>query len=303
MAYPVAVIQFDLEPGEVESNRAALMVLGQEAVTSGAKLILFPEAAVSDLFRGAEALAESIPGPSTEMLQSIAGDATFALPLLEKAADGKVFSACALVDKSGVRGVARKTHFYRDSRGLDSYQDADILTPGSELSVIELDGVKVGVLLGYDSEFPEAYRTLALRGADLILVALNQLEPDYALLQSMAIRNRAPLLVANRLGFRRVYPQQPEYSSAALPLLQERGGGFLMRCKGHSGILNAHGKRLAQPAADIPERNDAPEGAPRIPAAHYQDDEVLTASFQLDELRVLRATAPFIGQRRKELYE
>jgi len=303
MAYPVAVVQFDLEPGEVESNRTALMVLGQEAVAAGAKLVAFPEAAVSDLFRGADVFAETIPGPSTQMLQSIAGEATFALPLLERGSDGKVYSACALVDKSGVRGVARKTHFYRDSRGLDSYLDADVLTPGNALSVIDLDGVKVGVLLGYDAEFPEVYRTLSLRGADLIVVALNQLEPDYALLQSMAIRNRQPLLVANRLGFRRVYPQQPEYSAGGLSLLQERGGGFLMRCKGSSGILNAYGKRVAQPSADVPENKDAPEGALRIPEAHFQDDEVLSASFQLEELRLLRATTPFMGQRRKELYD
>jgi predicted amidohydrolase len=305
MAFPIAAVQFSIDPGEVLENREALALLAQEAVGRGAKLVLFPEASVSDLFRGAQTLAETVPGPTTELLQKIAGDAVLAVPLLEQSTAG-VHSACVFIGRDGVRGIARKSHFYRDSRGFDSFQDGDVLTAAGELSVIDLGEIKCGVLLGFDSEFPEAFRTLALRGADVILVALNQLEPDYNLLAAMAVRNRLPVVVANRLGFRRVYPLQPEFSAGVLSLLQEKDGTFLMRCRGNSGILDVFGNLAARPHAHILEEDKKDE---RIreenarPVAHFQEDEILMASFHFDELRVERLTSPYLSQRRTELYE
>ena len=119
MAFPVAVIQPTIEAGDVEQNRQMLTRATAEAAASGARLILFPEACVSDLFRGAEKLAEAIPGPTTELIARVAGNSVVALPILEKASDGKVYSSCALIAESGVRGVARKTHLYRDASGHD----------------------------------------------------------------------------------------------------------------------------------------------------------------------------------------
>jgi predicted amidohydrolase len=185
-----------------------------------------------------------------------------------------------------------------------AYQDGDVLARGAALSVIDLGAVKVGVLLGYDAEFPEAFRTLALRGADLIAVALNQMEPDYGFLSAMAARNRVPLLVANRLGFRRVYPLQPEFSAGSMPLLQDKAGAFLMRCKGYSGIVDNAGARVAQPAAHTEEAAEPPPDPKlAIPIAHFQEEEILQASFNIEDLRVQRLTSPLLAERQRNLYE
>src|SRR5258708_17639348 len=97
MAYPIAVIQCAIEPGDAGQNRNTAVRLAAEAISRGAKLVLFPEACISDVYRGAEKLAEPVPGPSTELLSRIAGEAVIALPLLERSG-GNVYSSCAFVD-------------------------------------------------------------------------------------------------------------------------------------------------------------------------------------------------------------
>jgi len=304
MAFPVAVLQPDVEPGAVEENRQTITRLTAEAAAGGARLIALPEACVCDIYRGAQKLAETIPGPTTDMLQRVAGNAIVALPLLEKK-DGNVFSSCALVAADGVKGVARKTHLYRDATGHDAYQDAEVIAAGDKLSVIDLGEIKVGVLLGFDAEFPEAFRTLALRGADLVVVALNTLEPDRAFLSSMALRNRLPLLVANRLGFKKVYPTVPELTAMSQSLLQDKEGAFLARAKGSSVIIDESGRIAAEPGSaaqrDLEDLAGVPERM-RIPQAHFQEETTLKASFKLDELRVQRLSTPFIAERREALY-
>ena len=305
MAYPVSVIQATVDSGDVATNQHHMVELIAGAVARGARLIVLPEACISDIFRGAAELAETIPGPSTELVSRVAGDAVVALPLLERAAGGAVYSSCALVARDGIRGVARKAHLFRDPMGHDSFRDAESLSAGSELSIFEINDLRVGVLIGFDAEFPESFRALALRGADLIIVALNQLNPDTSFLSSMALRNRVPLLVANRIGFRRMYPGVPEFSALTMSLVQDKDGSFLARCRGGSVILDANGSALAEPSQNLQRDLETLAGAPPaaiIPLAHFQQDEVLNASFRLDELRVQRLTSPFIAERREELY-
>jgi len=305
MAYPVAVIQTLIEPGEVEHNRIAIVGAVADAVAQGSRLILLPEACITDIYKGAEKLAECIPGPSTEQIVSAicASEATVALPLLEKSSDGSVYSSCVLLTHEGIKGVARKTHLFRDETGHDSFRDADVMQAGGELSVFDLGDARVGVLLGFDAEFPEVFRTLTLRGADLILVALNTATPDHAFLASMALRNRVPVLAANRIGFRRIYPAQPEFSASAVSLLQDKSGTFLKRCRGSSAIFDYSGKPIAQ-TTDQSEPAAAGDSAPaQKPIAHFEDEQTLYASFRIDELRVQRLTSPLLAERRVDLYD
>ena len=304
MAYPVSVIQATLEPGDVDANRHEIQQLISAAATKGARLIVLPEACISDIFRGAEALAENIPGATTELVQRAAGDAIVAIPILERSGDS-IYSTCAFVSKDGVRGIARKTHLYRDASGHDAFRDSEIMKAGAELSIVDLGDANAGVLIGFDAEFPEAFRALAMRGADFIVVALNQIHVDVPFLSAMAVRNRIPLLVANRIGFRRIYPGVPEFSAMAMSLVQDKQGAFLARCRGGSVILDAAGHAMAEPGHHVQRDLEMIAGAPPaaiIPLAHFQQDEILSASFRIDELRVQRLTSPYFSERRPELY-
>ena len=304
MAFPISVVQLDVDYAHPEINREAALSLCAQAIARGARLVLLPEACVSDYFRGSEALAETIPGPLTHAFSSIAGAATIALPLLEKSADGRVFSSCVLINSSGIAGVARKTHLYHDPSGLDLWKDADVIRAGEALTVFDLGELRVGVALGFDADFAEVFRTLALKGADAILVALNCIEPDLDFLRAMAKRNRVAVAVGNRVGFKRIYPAAPEFSATASPILQDKRGEFLVRCKGGSAIIGPDGSIGATAASPTqPPGADAtiPDRV-KIPRGHFQDEDILTQAFVIDELRVQRLTHPFVTARRPDLY-
>ena len=303
MAFPISVIQLDIDYAHPEANRAAALALTADAIARGARLVVLPEACVSDYFRGTEALAETIPGPLTDAFSKIAANATIALPLLEKSADGKVFSSCALIQSKGIAGIARKTHLHFDPSGLDEFKDSEFIQAGSELNVFEAGDLRVGIALGFDADFPEVFRTLALKGADAILAVLNCVEPDLEFLRAMAKRNRVALAVANRVGFKRIYPVAPEFSATTSPILQDKRGEFLIRCKGGSAIIGPDGSIVAAPHAHLPEDTQAaiPDRV-KIPRGHFQDEEVLTASFVIDELRIQRLSHPLMTARRTDLY-
>jgi predicted amidohydrolase len=302
MALPVAVIQLDVDASDPEGNLAAALALASDAIARGARIVALPEACVSDIYKGAEARAESIPGALTDAFSKIAANAVIALPLLEKNADG-IFSSCALIDAKGVQGVARKTHLYHDPTGLDLFRDAEVVHAGNELRVFDINGVRIGVALGFDAEFPEVFRSLTLKGADVIVAAVNCVEPDVNFLRGMAQRNRIPVAVANRIGFKRIYPSAPEFSAAMSPIVQDKRGEFLMRCRGGSAIIGPDGKieARAKGAETAAENVAAPERV-KIPENHFQDEEILMASFVIDELRIARMTHPLVTGRRVDLY-
>ncbi len=285
-------------------NRDAALALAAEAIARGARLVVLPEACVTDYYRGAEALAESIPGSLTNAFSKIAGTATIALPLLERDKDGAISAPAHSSMQMVFWGVARKTHLYRDPSGLDLFNDAEIIRAGNDLTVLDAGDLRVGIALGFDADFPEVFRTFALKGADAILVALNCVEPDSAFLSAMARRNRVAIAVANRIGFKRIYPAAPEFSATSSPIVQDKRGEFLIRCKGGSCIIDHNGVIAAQPRAHEPESNThtpAPDRL-KIPRGHLQEEEILTASFVPDELRIQRLTHPLLTGRRVDLY-
>jgi predicted amidohydrolase len=160
----VAVVQFS-------PNREVAGNLDRVARETGAlpetDLIVFPELVVTGPVADretAERLAESIPGPSTERLREIAAlaDAYVVAGLIERDADsGLLYNGAVLVGPSGVAGTYRKLHL--------AAEDRPWATPGNlGLPTFNIPCGRVGMLVGYDALFPEAARSLALDGADII---------------------------------------------------------------------------------------------------------------------------------------
>jgi len=80
--------------------------------------------------------------------------------------DGLLYNSAALVDASGVRAVYRKAHLWDTEKR--------VFTPGSAAPpVVETGHGRIGVVVCYDLEFPEWTRTVALNGADLLVVPTN----------------------------------------------------------------------------------------------------------------------------------
>ncbi len=107
------------------------------------------------------------------------------------------YNAYLAIDRDGtVLPAIRKTHLFGSER--------DVFVPGDRIEPITLCGVQAGVVNCFELEFPEVARTLALRGAQVLLTGSANMHPysmDHRVAtHARALENRLPLVYANRVG-------------------------------------------------------------------------------------------------------
>lgn len=203
MPVRVAVVQTDPQLGRNADNLADIVGRLRDAATQSARLVVFPECAVSGYgfphLEAARAAAESLPGPTTATLVEACAelDVYAVVGLLER--DGAaVFNAAVLVGPEGLLGAYRKLHL--PYLGVDRFT-----TPGDRgFQVWDTALGRIGVAICYDLRFPEGLRALALQGADIIALPTNWPETSELMVdfvtRTRALENRVYLLASNRVG-------------------------------------------------------------------------------------------------------
>lgn len=203
----IAFLQFGpayLKPGH--NRRAAGQLLDRAfADEGGADLVVLPELFTSGYFfrstEDARAASEPVPGgPTTAWLAERAAEtgATLVAGLPER--DGEtLYNSVVVCSPDGFAGIYRKVHLY--------YEEKLHFAAGSEgFPVFELearDGMpyRLGVMVCFDWFFPEAARTLALKGADVIAHPSNLVRPNCPRAMPIrALENRVFTVTANRTG-------------------------------------------------------------------------------------------------------
>ncbi|GAA1583553.1 carbon-nitrogen hydrolase family protein [Leucobacter aridicollis] len=205
----VAVAQ--TSPGiDVDANFATIREFTAQAAAAGAELIVFPEEA-------ALLADESIKPRFTEILEGMWGRFEQLLRELASAHsiaiiaggyepdEGELpYNTILAVDATGLE-VARyhKLHTY----DAFAYQESAYVTRGSELPpVIEIAGVTIGIANCYDIRFPELFRSIADRGADVISLSAAWVSGKgkemhwEVLTQARAIENVAWLVASGTVG-------------------------------------------------------------------------------------------------------
>jgi len=193
----VGFLQFAPKFGAVTRN---LNHIAQRLEGVEADIVVLPELGNSGyLFVNREevaSLAETIPGPTTDLLCEVAekNDVHLVLGMPER--DGKhYYNSAVLVGPHGLIGSYRKVHLF--------YEEKLYFQPGNKgFPVFEVNGVKVGLLVCFDHLFPEAARTLALQGVQLISHPSNLVLPTKAQLSTRvrAMENRLFWVLCNRFG-------------------------------------------------------------------------------------------------------
>lgn len=194
----VGYVQFAPEFGEVRRNldRVEELLAGDRA-----DLWVLPELfSTGYQFRSVgelAELAEPVPGgPTVARLVALAREGGFHLVAgIAEKAEGRLYNSAVLVGPGGPIARYRKVHLF--------YEERNLFAPGDlPFSVAEADGVRVGLLVCYDHLFPEAARTLALLGADLIAHPANLVMPGLGQLtmRVRALENRVFTVTANRVG-------------------------------------------------------------------------------------------------------
>jgi N-carbamoylputrescine amidase len=144
---------------DVGRSLARIERLVGEARARGAGMVVLPECALGGYLTGGDGLA--LDGPEIARLAEIAGDMVVCAGFTEAAADGGApHSSAVCVSGDGVLGHHRKVHVPPSERSA--------FTPGSRFAACDTPIGRVGMLICYDKVFPEAARSLALDGAEIV---------------------------------------------------------------------------------------------------------------------------------------
>ena len=264
----VAVVQ--MNSGEDKSqNLSTAERLLIEAAERGAELAVLPEL-FTYLGRRAQhrAVAEAIPGPTTELLTRVARERHLRLVagsyLEAVSGQERYFNTSLAIEADGsVVARYRKLHLFDVDVDGHRYRESDTMASGQDVVVTKLGDVPVGLTICYDLRFPELYRRLALSGARIITApSAFTLETgkDHweVLIRARAVENQVFVLAAAQVG-------------SHLPGLA---------CFGNAMIVDPWGTVLAR--------------------APYQEG-VVVAELDFDHQDRIRASLPALSHRRTEI--
>lgn len=202
----IALLQSSGRPGDVVKNLEILAGAAREAAGGGAGLLVCPEMFLTGYAIGSDVsrLAETADGPAAEAVARIAAEHGVAVlyGYPERADGGRgaaLHNSARLVGPDGsALADYRKTHLF------GGYEQ-EWFTPGDTPVVqAELGGLRVGIMICYDVEFPENVRAHALAGTDLLLVPTAQMHPFQFVAESLvpvrAFENQMYVAYVNRTG-------------------------------------------------------------------------------------------------------
>ena len=188
----------------------------------GADLVVFPELFLSGYTTSRpEELALDLDGPEVEAIARLAGkNSTAVIFGAPERVSGEIANSAICVDRYGKLACSyRKMHLF----GSEQHAFA----AGDELRVVDLDGVKTGIMICFDLEFPEVARSLAKAGGNLLVTISANMDPfgrDHDVFATArALENGIPHLYVNQVG---------------------RGEAFTFA--GGTIIISADGERLAE---------------------------------------------------------
>lgn len=280
-AFRIGLVQSScsLDPNE---NLAKTEWKVREAAARGAQVICLQELFRSQYFCREEnaelfALAESIPGPSTDTLGRLARELKIVIvaSLFERRASGLYHNTAAVLGPDGgIAGLYRKMHIPDDPLYFEKYY----FTPGDlGFHSIATPHGRLGVLVCWDQWYPEGARIAALSGADLLVYptaigwhpsekaeyGAAQLDAWRTIQRSHAIANGVYVAAVNRVGY-------------------EGPPGHGLEFWGSSFVADPFGQVIAQASSD--------------------QEEILIAECDPRRMEEVRRNWPFLRDRRIDAY-
>ena len=279
MIVNVAATQMECTWDQSENlNKAENLI--HEAAERGANIILLQELFSTPYFCPEQkekyfALANEVSKhPYLEKFSNLAKKLKVVLPISFFERDkNSYFNSVMTIDADGTyKGIYRKSHIPQGP----GYQEKFYFSPGNTgFKVWETTYGCIGIGICWDQWFPECARSMALMGADLIFYPtaigsepqdpnLNSLKHWQRTMQGHAAANMTPIIASNRIG-------------------KEIADKTEMTFYGHSFISDETGEIKC-------ECDDESEGA-------------ILHSFNIDEIRISRASWGLFRDRRPELYD
>jgi N-carbamoylputrescine amidase len=293
----IALIQMSCGVSTADNlTKAAALV--RDAARAGANVVCLPELFRAQYFcqREEHALfdtAESIPGPSTDVLTQVAREEKIVIvaSLFERRAPGLYHNTAAVLEADGsLAGVYRKMHIPDDPL----YYEKFYFTPGDlGFRAFETTQGRIGTLVCWDQWYPEAARVTSLMGAETLFypTAIGWHpsekaefgEAQYSAWQTMqrahAIANGVFVGAVNRVGHEH---GDVEHNGVMMRGPGDHTAGSGLEFWGGSFIADPFGRVIAQ--------------------ASHDREEILIAEIDLKLLEDTRRNWPFLRDRRIDAY-
>jgi predicted amidohydrolase len=193
-----SIVQFAPVFGDIEANIIKISNLIKSLENSD--LIVLPELASTGYkFKDRnEALALSERAENSrylEFLTDIAAEKScYVVSGFNEREGEKLYNSSVLIGPDGIIGTYRKLHLFWDEKMI--FESGNLGLP-----VFDTEIGKIGMLICFDWMFPEAWRVLALKGAELIAHPANLVLPYcQSVMPSYSLVNRLFIVTANRTG-------------------------------------------------------------------------------------------------------
>ncbi|MCF7518901.1 MULTISPECIES: carbon-nitrogen hydrolase [Pseudoalteromonas] len=281
----VALVQ-QSNTDNAQDNMAKSIAGIRDAASQGAKLIVLQELHRSLYFCQTEDvdvfdLAETIPGPSTDILGALAKELNVVIvsSLFEKRATGLYHNTAVVLETDGsIAGKYRKMHIPDDPGFYEKFY----FTPGDlGFEPIQTSVGKLGVLVCWDQWFPEAARLMAMAGAEILIYPTaigwdprdekdeqtRQKDAWVISQRAHAVANGVPVISCNRVGHE------------SDPSTQSEGIQFW----GNSFIAGPQGEILAE--------------------ANNSDEQLLVVELDQARSENIRRIWPYLRDRRIDHYQ
>ena len=262
----LALCQMSSKRENKKGNLQKIEELTVKAKQQGADIAIFPEMSLTGyvLHDQVYELAETIPGPSTEKIGALAKRTgmhiIFGMPEQSEKTKATVYNTAVFVGPRGLIGKYRKMYLPTHS----VFEEKRYFRPGYEPAAFETDVGTIGLSICYDVFFPEVYRLIRLKGAQLIVCisASPAVRRGYfeILTSARALENTAFLAYVNLAGV-------------------------------EDGLQFWGGSRLVCPTGDV------------VAKAKYDDEDFVICEVDYGDLRTAETFIPTLRDLRPELFE
>ena len=214
MTFRVAVLQMRSVNREYERNIKTIIKYMSDAKQNGADILLLPECFITgyDLtIDNASAITENDLAPLCENAKEL--NIGLVATALTQGKSNPQNSAFVISKDGKILMKYAKVH-------TCDFADEKVLESGTEFKVCDFDGVKIGIMICYDREYPESARALMLKGAEIILVPndCGSMRPRLQALSTRAYENMCGVAMANPNG------ENAGNSCAYSPICWDRNG-------------------------------------------------------------------------------
>lgn len=198
MIFKAAVLQMRSHSGALEKNTNIIIEKMQIAAQHKADILLLPECFITGYV---------LPIENKDAISSESVYIERICRVAEKYGIGVVATA---MTKGTEKPQNSAFVIGKDGRILMQYSkvhtcdfsDEKCLESGDEFKVCDFDGVKIGIMICYDREYPESARILMLKGAEIILVPndCGSMKPRIQAISTRAYENMVGIAMANPNG-------------------------------------------------------------------------------------------------------